>query len=108
MSQYENIFMDYPNAGKMLRIWDARVLLDEWPSRKMYDFFDSKMIELGVQPSEGNYLKFEAKIVVSNRSHQKLCTIDNIQDGSRQELESKAFMKAFDILEQRIKNGDYD
>ena len=106
---YLTIFEDFPQAIKMLKIWDKRVFLEEWPSRKMYDFFDAKMIEIGIWPLDVDFLKFKAKINVSTMAHVKLYCIDIERSScSRPELECKVFQAAFKVLEQRIKSGDYD
>ena len=108
---WKEIKKKYPKAWILLKEWfgykknitiNMELSKIFMPERKLYDFFDKQkiIIEIGI-----GYNFNENKYILNEWSYDIIdCDIENEgQYNSRLEAEEVAFLKAFEILENKLK-----
>jgi hypothetical protein len=101
---WELVREKYPKAWQKLRDWDFKRPAINHP-RRLYDFFDEQGIYINIsryfQPL-GSYIEWVA--IIDTEDDFRVAYL-NKRGGypTRTEAEEKAFEKAFEILEGRIK-----
>lgn len=105
-----NIKASYPESWKLLVVWyqdnrDTAVspyhYRNDATVRGLYDFFDAMGIKIGININYNPNCKFQYQI-----HHPAGYEVSATHCSQRKECETQAFMKAFEILENHIKNDE--